>query len=84
MAFVTDRSVPIGALKRPADEAWVAPSTQEELLREYEGWGSDVLKVLGCIQKPNKWMIHVVHPPLHSYVKDRVALLGDAVGFSLP
>ena len=61
------------------DGPWVVPATRDELLKEYEGWGSDVLKILGCIQNPSKWMIHVVNPPLQTYVKGRVALLGDAV-----
>jgi len=36
------------------------------------------MKILKCIDKPRKWYIHVVLPPLDSYVKGRVALIGDA------
>lgn len=75
---MTDRSVPLGSIERPKDEPWVVPVTQEEMLAEYEGWGSDVQKILGCIRTPSKWMIRVVQP-LSSYVKGTVALLGDAV-----
>lgn len=47
-------------------------------MTEYEGFSSDVLSLLGCIQNPSKWMIRIVRP-LKSYVQGRVALLGDAV-----
>ncbi len=50
------------------------------LFKEYEGWGPDVEALLKCMpDKPGKWSIHVVHPPLESYAKGRIALLGDAV-----
>ena len=49
------------------------------MLKEYEGWGSDVIGMLSCIENPNKWYINVVCPPLEAYAKGKVALLGDAV-----
>lgn len=54
----------------------------EEILAQYEGWGPDVVNLLKCIKQPNKWYINVVDPPLESYVKGRVALVGDAVSVS--
>jgi len=84
VAFVTDRSVEIGQANLPPEEPWVTPVTKEELLEQYAGWGSDVTGLLGCIQNPNKWSIHVVSPPLKSYVNKRIALLGDAAHGMLP
>ena len=50
------------------------------LEKEYEGWGPDVQTLIKCMpDKPSKWSIHVVHPPLDSFVRDRVVLIGDAV-----
>lgn len=49
------------------------------MLAEFDEWGSDVAGLLRCIKAPQKWMIYGVFPPLKSYVKGHVALLGDAV-----
>ena len=58
----------------------VPMSALNGLWKEYEGWGPDVAALIKCMpEKPNKWSIHVVHPPLDSFVKGRVALIGDAV-----
>ena len=56
----------------------------EEVLNAYEGWGPEVTNLLGCMEKPTKWSINVVYPPIppEKWVKDRVAVLGDAVSGS--
>ena len=69
----------VGAIRLPPDQPLVVPVTKEEMLKEYEGWGSDVIGILSCIENPNKWYINVVCPPLEAYAKGKVALLGDAV-----
>ena len=35
-------------------------------------------------ERPSKWSIHVLDPPLESFVRGRVALLGDAVSLCPP
>ncbi|KAJ3557014.1 hypothetical protein NM688_g1702 [Phlebia brevispora] len=62
----------------------VIPATPEELLAEFDGWGSDVMGLLSCVKKTDKWLINVVHPALESYVNGRIALLGDAAHAMLP
>lgn len=79
VAFAADHTIPIGSVQLPPDQPRVILVPQEEMLKEYEGWGNDVIGLLSCIPKPSKWFIHVVHPPLESYVKGRIALVGDAV-----
>lgn len=84
VAFVSDRTedfrAPTSDTRRPdPTQPTVIPATPQELLAEFEGWGSDVLGLLGCVQKTDKWVMNVLHPELKSYVKGRVALLGDAV-----
>ncbi|CDO73093.1 hypothetical protein BN946_scf185007.g147 [Trametes cinnabarina] len=85
VAFSARYDIPIGAVKLPDGAAWVEQVSREEVKREYEGWGPDVSILIDNMpEKPSKWSIHVVHPPLESYVKDRVALLGDAAHGMLP
>ena len=79
VAFVIDHTVEVGAIRLPSDQPLVASVPKEQLLKEYEGWGSDVTAVLSCIQNPNKWYVNIVHPPLARYAKGKVALVGDAV-----
>lgn len=80
VAFSARYDIPIGAGNLPEGASWVEPSTRDELKKVYEGWGPDVSILLDCMpEKPSKWSIHVLYPPLESYTKGRVALLGDAV-----
>ena len=79
VAFAANHHIPIGSANLPAGAPWVAQVSREELLKEYEGWGPDVINTLSCIHAPSKWWIHVVYPPLETYTKGRVAVLGDAV-----
>lgn len=60
---------------------WAKPVSQEELLREFSqaGWGEDADFILREIRNPSKWYLHFLHPPLSSYVRQRVVLVGDAV-----
>lgn len=37
------------------------------------------MALLGCIQKPSKWSLHAVYPPLETYVSGNIALIGDSV-----
>ncbi|KAI5122975.1 hypothetical protein M0805_006854 [Coniferiporia weirii] len=84
VAFACDRSYPWGARPLTPGQPWVTPRTTSELLAEYAGWGRDVLLLLGCIESPSVWAIHAVDPPLATYVRGRVALLGDAAHGMLP
>lgn len=87
MAFATDRTPDFRADDAPAahQSEWdraahpVQPATQEEMLAEYDGWGPDVIRLLQCIPNPDKWSINVLYPPLQSYSRANIALIGDAV-----
>lgn len=61
-------------------QPWVEPVDQKELLDAFAGCGNDVNLMLQHMKKPSRWSIHTLYPPLESYVKGRVALVGDAVG----
>jgi salicylate hydroxylase len=63
----------------PVNGPWVESITREELEETFADWGDDIKIMIKHVQNPTKWHMHVVHPPLEHYVKDRVALVGDAV-----
>ncbi|KAI8981132.1 FAD/NAD-P-binding domain-containing protein [Trametes punicea] len=85
VAFSARYDIPIGAEKLPEGAPWVEQVSRDEVKRVYQGWGPDVAILLDNMpEKPSKWSIHVVHPPLDSYAKGRVALLGDAAHGMLP
>ena len=68
--------------KHPLTEPQVVETTTEEVVKTYEGWGSDVTSLLSCIKQPTKWNIRVVYPSLNSYAHGRVVLIGDAVSLA--
>ncbi|KAL4269099.1 FAD/NAD(P)-binding domain superfamily protein [Pleurotus pulmonarius] len=69
---------------------WVQPVAKQELIETFQagGWGaeSDAIKLLNCMEKPSRWSIHTVEPPLSSYVDAErgIALVGDAAHGMLP
>ncbi|EPT01591.1 FAD/NAD-binding domain-containing protein [Fomitopsis schrenkii] len=84
VAFYADHIKPIGSESLPPTEPWVQSVPQEEMFKVFEGCGPQVMALLKCIKTPSKWSIHVVQPHLQSFVKGRVAVIGDAAHGMLP
>lgn len=84
VAFACDRSKPYGEVEHPLGLAWVAPVEHEELLREYEGWGPQVQDILQNMSRPSKWTLYALQPPLESFVRQNIVLVGDAAHAMLP
>ena len=79
VVFSLNKEIPPEKWKdHPLMEPQVVDASPEDILAEYQGWGSDVIGLLGCIRKASKWNINVISP-LKSYVRGRMALVGDAV-----
>ncbi|TFY66084.1 hypothetical protein EVG20_g5005 [Dentipellis fragilis] len=83
-SVVTDFSIPMGQNPLPPDQPWVLPATQDELLNHFKGWKDEPVAIFRSIEKPTKWFLHGMYPPLNSYVKGQVALIGDAAHAMLP
>ncbi|KAJ7611592.1 FAD/NAD-P-binding domain-containing protein [Roridomyces roridus] len=81
VAFSTDNSVPVGSVAVPGP--WVQPVPQQELLDEYAGWGPDVRIMLNHMKTPSKWFIHALKP-LDTFIRGRIALVGDAAHSMCP
>lgn len=53
------------------------------MFRDYEGWGDTATRILQLMEKPDEWALFE-HPPAPTYVKGKLAILGDAAHASTP
>ncbi|KZV73541.1 FAD/NAD-P-binding domain-containing protein [Peniophora sp. CONT] len=63
-AFTLDHAhemVPAGS-----QASWVTPASTSELLSAFKDYGHDARAILGCMDAPNKWSLHVLHPQLET------------------
>ncbi|KAH0838116.1 hypothetical protein J3R83DRAFT_6362 [Lanmaoa asiatica] len=77
VVFCTDRSIPEGFVEVPTHK-WVTPVAEQEILDAHGDSGAEVQNLLSLIRHPSKWSIHAVDPPLSSFVRGHIALVGDA------
>ncbi|KAJ7597382.1 hypothetical protein C8J56DRAFT_851542 [Mycena floridula] len=83
VVFDANHSIPKGSIEIPLAQ-WVQPATQKEMVDKFEAWGPEVKRILDLMQHPNKWCIHGLHPPLETYVHNKIVLIGDAAHAMLP
>jgi salicylate hydroxylase len=65
------------------NEKWVVTTTKEEMEADFEGWGPQVQKIVGAMEKPDIWALFM-HPPCNTFYKGRLCLLGDAAHATTP
>ncbi|EIW76211.1 hypothetical protein CONPUDRAFT_130691 [Coniophora puteana RWD-64-598 SS2] len=76
--FVTDKSRPTGSVEVPLRQ-WVVSVEKQEIVDAFEGSGPDVQKIISLVEEPaKKWSIHALEPTLSTYVRENIALVGDA------
>ena len=64
-------------------ESWTVQGTTGEMLNDFRGWHPDVQVILENIDVPFKWAL-MVRPPMASWTRGRITLLGDACHPTLP
>jgi salicylate hydroxylase len=73
----------IGSSPGGQKESWSATTTVEEVLGIYKGWNSEVRNLISLTEKPFVTALYD-RAPLETWVKGRIALLGDAAHAMLP
>jgi salicylate hydroxylase len=58
-------------------------TSKEEMEADFTGWGPQVQKIVGAMEKPDIWALFM-HPPCNTYYKGRLCLLGDAAHATTP
>ncbi|UNI24558.1 Salicylate 1-monooxygenase [Purpureocillium takamizusanense] len=64
-------------------DGWVRPAAKEDLNRDMGHMGSYVNELMKHVSDTSQWAIFE-HPPVSSYSRSRVAILGDAAHASTP
>ncbi|KAI0800722.1 salicylate hydroxylase [Fomes fomentarius] len=84
-ASSTNYDVALGSQTLPNEKSWSDEVSRDELQKEFEGLGHDITTIMRYMpEKTPRWFLHVVHPPLESYARGRIALLGDAAHGMMP
>jgi salicylate hydroxylase len=64
-------------------ESWTQRGTHEECHADFEGWHSDVHELIRNLEVPYRWAL-MARPPLDTWTRGLVTLLGDASHPTLP
>jgi len=65
------------------DTNWIQPVTQEIMLTDFAEWGTPIKALLSNIQRPERWALYD-HRPAPTFIKGRVALVGDSAHATTP
>ncbi|KAL2822027.1 hypothetical protein BJX63DRAFT_180519 [Aspergillus granulosus] len=67
------------------EESWTTKGSKQRMIDDYEGWDPIVTKLIGLVPDDEvlEWKL-CLHPPLKTWTKDSVALMGDACHPMLP
>lgn len=63
---------------------WVKPVQKEDMVRDFEGWGPNVRKIIGMMEKCDIWALFDHQPAKTYYERGQICLVGDAAHASTP
>ena len=64
-------------------ETWVRPASREQMQEDFGDMGPMIGGIMEQIEDPSQWAIFE-HPPIPTFYRGRIALLGDAAHASTP
>ena len=64
-------------------ESWTMQGTKDEFVHDFRGWHADVQACIRSVEVPYKWALFA-RPPMPTWTKGRVTLVGDACHAMLP
>jgi salicylate hydroxylase len=62
------------------DENWIIPSTTEDMVKDFEGWGSNIIELISRFETKDKWGFFDI-PHQQKYYRGNICLLGDSAQF---
>jgi len=65
------------------DNNWIIPSTKEDMLKDFEGWGSNIIDLISRFENKDKWAFHDI-PHEQNYCRGNICLMGDSAHASTP
>lgn len=80
--------VNIAAVRQKGDlewdeENWIIPSTKEDTLEDYKGWGASIIQLISRFELRDKWAFFDL-PHSQKYYLGRMCLVGDSAHASTP
>jgi salicylate hydroxylase len=63
--------------------SWIQQVNHDTMISDFDGWGAPIKSLLRQIQSPERWALYD-HLPVSTFVKGRVALMGDAAHATTP
>lgn len=76
------------AVKRHSEDTWdypewLTPTPRDKMMKDFEGWGAPILKLLEQVQDTSRWACFD-NPDAETYFDGRICLVGDAAHASTP